>query len=77
MLGSGDKAFRLMTLSSVREVVEPGTGEGSAIEADLSLRDAYSEMLWSGRDVLPVVSEGKPVGIVSRTALDKRAARPQ
>src|SRR5690606_34664058 len=37
MLGSGDKAFRLMTLSSVREVVEPGTGEGSAIEADLSL----------------------------------------
>jgi len=77
MLGSGDKAFRLMTLSSVREVVEPGTGEGSAIEADLSLRDAYSEMLWSGRDVLPLVSEGKPFGIVSRTALDKRAARPQ
>ncbi|WP_332717834.1 ABC transporter ATP-binding protein [Pelagibacterium mangrovi] len=77
MLGSGDKAFRLMTLSCVREVVEPGTGEGPPVEADLSLRDAYSEMLWSGRDVLPVVSEGKPVGIVSRTALDKRAARPQ
>jgi osmoprotectant transport system ATP-binding protein len=77
MLGSGDKAFRLMTLSSVSEVVEPGTGEGPPIEADLSLRDAYSEMLWSGRDILPVVSGGKPVGIVSRTALDKRAARPQ
>ena len=77
MLGSGDKAFRLMTLTKVSTVVEPGTAEGQPVESDLSLRDAYSEMLWSQRDVLPVVSDGKPVGIISRDALDKRAARPQ
>ena len=77
LLGSGDKAFRLLSLTEVGAVVEPGSAEGSPIAADASLRDAYAEMLWSGREALPVFSEGKPVGRITRAALDRQAVRPQ
>lgn len=77
MLGSADKAFRLMTLTPVSAAVERGTAEGQPVDASLSLRDAYSEMLWSGRDVLPVIDGGRPIGIVTRASLDKRAAGPR
>jgi osmoprotectant transport system ATP-binding protein len=77
MLGSGDKAFRLLTLDHVSSVVEPGEAEGQPVDTHLSLRDAYSEMLWSQRPALPVTKDGVPVGIVTRAALEKRAARPQ
>lgn len=74
MLGSGEKPFRLLALASVGEVVEPGTAGGSPIEAGKTLREAYAEMLWSGRMELPVVREGAMVGKITRLELDKRAA---
>lgn len=77
LLGSGDKAFRLLSLTAVGAVVEPGSAEGAPIAADASLRDAYAEMLWSGREALPVFFEGKPVGRITRAALDRQAVRPQ
>lgn len=77
MLGSTDKAFRLLTLTRCTSIIEPGDAPGLPIDAELSLRDAYSEMLWSGRDALPVTRDGVRVGIITRAALDKKAARPQ
>lgn len=77
MLGSGDRAFRLLALTEVGTLAEPGEAEGTPIAAEASLRDAYAEMLWSGRDALPVISEGRPAGRITRAALDRKAARPQ
>lgn len=77
MLGSGDRAFRLLALTEVGALAEPGEAEGAPIGAEASLRDAYAEMLWSGRDALPIISRGKPAGRVTRAALDREAARPR
>lgn len=77
LIGSGDRPFRLLSLGSVVDVVEPGNAEGRAIAADASQRDALAELLWSGAKALPVVSEeGRVLGRVTVDGLIKRAARP-
>jgi len=72
----GDRPFRLLSLEKVGAMVEPGEASGTPIAADASLRDAYAECLWSGREALPVIEEGKLVGRISRAALARCAARP-
>ena len=41
------------------------------------LRDAYAELLWSGRPALPVRRDGAIIGQVTLNALSRLAARPQ
>lgn len=77
LIGSGDRAFRLLSLSAVRDAVEPGEAPGEPIAATASMRDAYAEALWSGRDALPVTDGGKIIGRVTIAALARRAARPK
>jgi osmoprotectant transport system ATP-binding protein len=77
LLGTGDRAFRLLSLLPVREAIEPGEAPGEPVAADASMRDAYAEALWSGRDALPVADGGKVVGRVTLTTLAKHATRPQ
>lgn len=77
LIGTGDRPFRLLSLTRVADAVEPGNAEGRAIGADASQRDALAELLWSGENALPVVSaEGRVVGRVTVDGLIKRAARP-
>jgi osmoprotectant transport system ATP-binding protein len=77
LLGPGERAFRLLSLSRVADAVEPGQGEGEPVPADLTLRDAYAELLWSGRESLPVMGEsGEIIGQVTQRGLDRRARRP-
>jgi osmoprotectant transport system ATP-binding protein len=76
LIGSGDRAFRLLSLSEVRDAVEPGEAPGDPIAASASMRDAYAEALWSGREALPVSDGGKVIGRVTVAALAKHAARP-
>ena len=73
----GDRPFRLLSLAKVADHVEPGEASGDPIDAGATLRDAYAECLWSGRDALPVVRDGKPFGRITRDALARLAARPQ
>ncbi|GHA29673.1 ATP-binding protein [Devosia pacifica] len=73
----GDRPFRLLSLDRVADHVEQGEAEGTPIEARLSLREAYAECLWSGREALPVVDNGKTIGRISRAELARKAARPQ
>ncbi len=73
----GDRPFRLLSLGKVADHVEPGEATGAPIDATATLRDAYAECLWSGRDALPVMQNGKPAGRVTRDALARLAARPQ
>jgi osmoprotectant transport system ATP-binding protein len=77
LIGSGDRAFRLLSLSEVRDAVEPGDAPGDPIAATASMRDAYAEALWSGREALPVSDGGKVIGRVTTVALAKHAARPR
>jgi osmoprotectant transport system ATP-binding protein len=77
LIGTGDRPFRLLSLTPVAEAVEPGSADGAAIPADRSLRDALAELMWSKRSALPVAGpDGSVIGRVTLDALVKRAARP-
>ncbi|MFD2648970.1 ABC transporter ATP-binding protein [Devosia albogilva] len=77
LIGSGDRPFRLLGLARVADHLEPGTADGQPVEATASLRDAYSELLWSGRTAAPVRRDGEIVGKISLEQLARLAARPQ
>ncbi len=77
LIGTGDRPFRLLGLDIVRPHVEPGGAPGAPIDAEASLRDAYAECLWSGRDALPVTDAGKPIGCITLAKLTQLARRPQ
>nr|WP_235986098.1 ABC transporter ATP-binding protein [Paracoccus aerius] len=72
LIGTADRALRLLSLARVGDIAAPGQAEGPAIAPGASLRDALAECLWSGRDALPV--EGG--GIVTLNAL-RAKARPR
>ena len=76
LLGSGDRAFQLMALRIVDDLVEPGAAPGEPIPAGTSVRDALAECLWSRRPALPVSRDGVILGRVTRTALEAQGARP-
>jgi len=78
LLGSGDRAFRLLGLRRIGDFVEPGEAEGAPVSAEQTLRDGLEEALWSGRSAVPVVdASGKPVGRLTLAAVEKLGARPQ
>lgn len=78
LLGSGDRAFRLLGLRRIGDFVEPGEASGAPVSAEQTLRDGLEEALWSGRAVLPVVDgAGKPVGRLTLATLQRLGARPQ
>ena len=75
LLGSSDRAFRMLSLTPVGELVEPGEAEGAPIDFAKSQRDALADILWSGRAMAPVSRDGQVIGRVSRDALIAHAAR--
>ncbi len=77
LIGTGDRPFRLLGLAQLADHLETGTAEGEPLEATVSLRDAYAELLWSGRAAAPVRRDGAIVGKVSLEQLARLAARPQ
>ncbi|MFD1796563.1 ABC transporter ATP-binding protein [Paracoccus aurantiacus] len=58
LIGEGERPFRLLSLSTVADLVQPGEAPGPAIPPEASLRDALAECLWSGRELLPVEGGG-------------------
>jgi osmoprotectant transport system ATP-binding protein len=78
LLGTGERAFRLLSLRRIADIVEPGEASGAPISADLNLRDALDEALWTGRSALPVAdASGKVLGRVTLEALTRLSARPK
>lgn len=77
LIGTGDRPFRLLALDIVLNNVEPGEAPGDAVDCHISLRDAYAECLWSGRDALPVVQDGKLIGRITLHRLTELAERPK
>jgi osmoprotectant transport system ATP-binding protein len=77
LVGTGERPFRLLSLASVGDAVEPGTVDGEPIPATATQRDALAELLWTGRPALPVQgADGANLGKVTVEDLIKRAARP-
>jgi osmoprotectant transport system ATP-binding protein len=77
LIGTGERPFRLLSLGKVRDRIETGEVDGDPISASVTLRDAYAELLWSGRKALPVIDGDKIVGKISLETLTKLAQRPQ
>lgn len=77
LVGSSDRAFRLLSLEPVERLLESGEANGQPVSSETSLKDALSEALWSGRDALPVTKNGAVIGRVTRQSLIAHAARPQ
>lgn len=77
LIGTSERPFRLLSLARIADHIEAGEAAGEPMDAGASLRDAYAELLWSGRLALPVRRDGQIVGQVSLAQLAKLAARPQ
>ena len=69
LIGSGERPFRLLSLTRVADVTQPGRCDGPPVSPDATLRDALAECLWHGRDRLPVQGGG----VVTLAALRARA----
>jgi len=77
LIGVGDRPFRLLSLETVAQVVEPGEAEGKPIAADADLRDVLAELLWSRRAAAPVAGrDGRLIGRVTLARLIERAGTP-
>lgn len=76
LLGGRDRAFQLMALRVVDELVEPGAAPGEPIPVGTSVRAALAESLWSRRAALPVSRDGVILGRVTRAALEAEGAEP-
>ncbi|MTE00192.1 ATP-binding cassette domain-containing protein [Paracoccus sp. YIM 132242] len=72
LIGTADRALRLLSLIPVGAIAVPGEAEGAPIAPGATLRDALAECLWSGRSALPV--EGG--GVVTLDALRAQARHP-
>ena len=74
LVGDSERPFRLLSLTKVGALAEPGEAMGPAISEDASLRDALSELIARGGDSLTVVNgEGAPRGRVALSAILDRA----
>ncbi len=74
LVGGGDRPFRLLSLSKVAEAAESGEAEGPPVSEDATLRDALSDLLWSGAPSLPVkAADGAIRGRITLPAILARA----
>ncbi|MGH8779922.1 ABC transporter ATP-binding protein [Paraburkholderia sp.] len=77
LVAGTDRPLRLLSLTQVSEIAEPGTTDGEPIAATQTLRDALSELLWRGVQSLPVAQEDGTVSTrVSLAAILAHAERP-
>jgi osmoprotectant transport system ATP-binding protein len=78
LIGTSERPFRLLSIDTAADAVEPGAADGQPVMETVSQRDALSELLWSGRAALPVAAaDGRILGRVTLEGLTRRAAKPQ
>jgi osmoprotectant transport system ATP-binding protein len=70
LTGTGDRAMKLLSLTTAAEAAEPGAAEGPNVAASASLRDVLSELVWSGAQAATVIgADGKPAGRLTVAAI--------
>ena len=63
LTGTGDRAMKLLSLTTAGEAAETGAAEGETVPASATLRDVLSDLLWSGAAVVTVIdAAGVPCG---------------
>ena len=73
MTGISDRAMRLLSLTTAREALLPGAGDGPGVAASTSLREVLSELLWRGAQSVAVLDEhGTPCGHLTLAAILSR-----
>jgi osmoprotectant transport system ATP-binding protein len=66
LVGTAERPFRLLSLVTVQDAMEPGHAEGEPIIVSATLRDALAQLIWQGQQALPVAdASGAPVGRIS------------
>ncbi len=66
LVGTAERPFRLLSLVTVQDAMEPGQAEGEPLSITATLRDALAQLIWRGRPALPVAdASGAPVGRIS------------
>jgi osmoprotectant transport system ATP-binding protein len=74
LVGDSERPFRLLSLTKVGALAEPGEAVGPPISETASLREALSELIARGADSLAVVNrEGAARGRVALSAILDRA----
>ncbi|MBC2884289.1 ABC transporter ATP-binding protein [Ochrobactrum sp. CM-21-5] len=77
LVGTSERPFRLLSLNDLKTVLQPGDANGGTMQVTASQRDALAELLWSGRQSLPVLdADGRPLGRVTLDKLLHQAERP-
>ncbi|KQQ75067.1 MULTISPECIES: ABC transporter ATP-binding protein [unclassified Rhizobium] len=75
LIGDTERPFRLLSMQTIGEALEPNQATGEPLSEDMSQREALSKLLWTGQQALPVrASDGRIIGSVSVEGLSKRAA---
>jgi osmoprotectant transport system ATP-binding protein len=70
MTGQSDRAMRLLSLTTAGEAALPGAAGALRVAAAASLREALSQLLWSGADTATVVADdGTPRGHLTVAAI--------
>lgn len=70
LLGVGDRALRLLSLTTAGEIAGPGEAVGPTVPASLSLREALAELIWHGADRANVAGpDGRHAGQVTLAAI--------
>lgn len=73
LVGGRDRAFRLLSLETAASLGEPGAADGGALSGAASLKEALGEMIWTGRESLPLRDDGdRPIGHVTLAAILRR-----
>jgi osmoprotectant transport system ATP-binding protein len=74
MTGVSDRAMKLLSLTTAGEAALPGECQGPPLAASASLREALSELLWSGATAATVLgADGAPCGHLTVAAILARA----
>ncbi len=74
MTGMSDRALRLLSLTHAAAAALPGGAPGPKLPASASLREALSEMLWSGSPTCEVIAaDGSPPAHLTVSAVLERA----
>ena len=63
MTGTGDRAMKLLSLTTAGAAAEPGVADGPSVAGTASLREVLSELVWSGARAATVLgADGAPAG---------------
>jgi osmoprotectant transport system ATP-binding protein len=66
LTGTGDRAMKLLSLTTAGEVALPGSAEGLSVASTDSLRDVLSSLVWSGKEAATVLkADGTAAGRVT------------